>query len=911
MQKLMHFSHTHPRLVLPLVFLISLFAAFQIPKLRHDPSLEGMTVSQDPARDVYEETVKIFGSDKIVVVFVRDDHLFTPSKLKRLEDLVYELEELPGVDRVESLFSATRFAEEDGALHSSPLLDWIPETEEESLLVMQNALAHPLVLKTLISAQGDATAINLFLETGPSDPLFYQEFAQRADRILATFEGDFQRMFPLGNPYFKTAISSLMLKDQKRLVPFSLIVLLLTLMLITRSPGGAALPLITAGTSTLWTVGFMSLTGIPLNLLTIIIPSLIIVIGSTEDIHLLSEYLEGLHQGKDRHSAVQFMIRKMGTVITVTALTTFFGFLSICINQIPIMRQFGMAAAFGLLVNPLITALLTPLYFRFMGTRNPKKPPKTGGPEWLQAAAGIVTSWVTTRRKTVLSLSFGVIAVITLFSPWVRLNNDILGVFKKDSTTIRNIDEMSRHLAGVQCFYIRINGGHKEIFKDPRNLAQVAGIQEFIQRQGRFDTSLSLVDVLGMVHRGMEGDHPTSPLPETRERVSQYLLFLTPQDTDRFVSSDFSEVNIIVRHNLHSSHEQQKAIDELKAFIDKTLNPHFTYFVTGESILTLRAADAMAEGQAKSILLLLAFIFIIMSFMFVNLKAGMLSLVPNILPVGFAFGLMGLLGIPLNIGTAMVAVIAIGIALDDTLHFMIRYNTEMRRMQSQEQAIAQCIRAEMLPAFSSSAALSLGFAVLAFSGFVSIIHFGLISAAVMVVAFLSDLFVTPALLSMTRLLTLWDMIGLRLRREVVERSEFFRDLRPWQMKKIILLGRIQDAGAGEVIFREWDEGESMFLLLKGEVQVYGVQEETGQEILYNLLLPGDIFGQIAMLEPGPRSAHVRAKSDVTYVEINREDFERLQKMYPRIAAKAFRNMARILGHQLVVSSWRYKEKMRE
>jgi hypothetical protein len=304
-------------------------------------------------------------------------------------------------------------------------------------------------------------------------------------------------------------------------------------------------------------------------------------------------------------------------------------------------------------------------------------------------------------------------------------------------------------------------------------------------------------------------------------------------------------------------------------------------------------------------------IFIIMSFLFVNMKAGLLSLVPNIIPVVFNFGLMGLFRVPLNIGTAMVAAIAIGIAVDDTIHFMTRYNQEMRRLKNQDQAIGECIRAEMLPAFSSSLALALGFAVLAFSGFVSIIHFGLLSALVMGIAFISDILVTPALLSKTRLLTLWDMIGLRLRKEVVERSELFRDLKPWQIKKIILLGRIREAEAGDMLIREWDHGDSMFLVLKGEIQVFGTREQTGREIMYNLLLPGDIFGEIAMLEPGPRSANVRAKTRSSYVEINREDFDGLQKMYPRIAAKALRNMARILGNQLVLSSWRYKEKVKE
>jgi predicted RND superfamily exporter protein len=910
MKTLMRFSYEHPWLVVAALFLISLFSALQIPRIEQDPSSKGMTLGHDPSSDVYEDTLKTFGSDKITVIYVQDKDLFTPGSLARLEDLVYALEDLPGVVRVDSLFSATQFRSENGMLYPTPLVEWLPETAEEARLVKRHALSNPLLVDILVSREGNATAVNLFLEPNPSNPRFNQEFNGRIMQILQAFQGDFERVYSLGNPYFWDAVSRLMLKDQKLLVPLSVFVLLLALMGITRSRSGAVLPLLTSGISILWTLAFMGVIGIPMNMLTIIIPSLILVIGATEDIHLLSEYLEGLHQRNERHQAIHYMIGKAGTVITVTALTTFFGFLCISINQIPILRQFGMAAAFGLLVNPVITALVAPVYFRITGPRTQSSTtPVTHRAEFIDRMAVMVTGWFHSRRKTVLALSIGVAAAVALFSPRVRLNNDILGVFKENSEISQRIHELSRHLAGVQTFSIRIDAGHEGLFKDPEHLTEVAAIQDFMREQGRFDKSLSLVDILRTIQSGMEeGVKTPNGLPDTQERVSQYLLFVQPQDLERYVSPNFSKVNIVVRHNLSSSHEQTEALEELKAFIENTLNPHFTYALTGESILTLRAADAIAEGQAKSVLLLISIIFVIMSLLFINVKAGLLSLVPNILPVAFAFGLMGLLGIPLNIGTAMVAAIAIGIAVDDTIHFMTRYNTEMKRLKDQDLALRECIKAEMLPAFSSSAALALGFVVLGFSGFVPIVHFGLLSATVMVVAFLSDMLVTPALLSRTRFLTLWDMIGLHLRKEVVERSEFFRDLKPWQIKKIILLGHIRDAQAGEILFKEWDAGDSMYLLLQGEVQVYGLQEETGREIAYNLLLPGDIFGQIAMLEPGPRSAHVRAKSDATFVEINREDFDRLQAMYPRIAAKALRNMARILGHQLVISSWRYKEK---
>jgi len=338
------------------------------------------------------------------------------------------------------------------------------------------------------------------------------------------------------------------------------------------------------------------------------------------------------------------------------------------------------------------------------------------------------------------------------------------------------------------------------------------------------------------------------------------------------------------------------------------LNPHFKVAFTGEGILTLRAADAIAWGQAKSITLLLAIIFIIMSILFLNLKAGLLSLIPNILPIFVYFGIMGIFNVPLNVGTAMVAAIAIGIAVDDTIHFMTRYNTEMHRLKSQEEAMRACVHAEIRPIISTSIALILGFLVLTLSNFVSIIHFAALSAVVMLVAFLCDMLVTPVLLSSTQLLTLWDMVGLKLRKEIIEKSEFFRDMRPWQMKKIILHGLIKEAKAGEIIYHEWDTGDGMALVLEGRAHAYSVQEATGKEVTYAQFSPGDTFGEISMLDSCPRSANVRAATDMKFVEITRDGFTRLQQFHPVIASKAFRNLARILGHRLAVTNLMYLSK---
>ena len=463
MRKLMKYSHSHPWTVLFFLAIFLTLAALQIPDLKTDPSAEGMMVKNDPARRFYEDTIKLFGTDKLSVIFVRDDKLFTPEKLMLLEDLVFDLENVPGVTRVESLFSVTDFKNEEGCLNSAPLIGWLPETEEEAQQVKQNALRNPLVAGRLISKNGMATAIRISIEPDVSNPDFYRELTDHIERIIRPLDIEFQRIFQQGNAYLRTTISDMMVQDQRRLVPMSMFVLLLALILSTGSISGAALPLITSGTSIILTLGFMSLAGIPLSILTIIVPSLIIVIGSTEDIHLLSEYSEGIRLKNAKDLAVEFMIEKMGTVVMVTALTTFLGFLSICVNNITILRHFGMAASFGLFVNPLVTCFLVPVYFRFFGARKIKpKPEKALRKNWslIDSLVGTCTMLITTRKTAVLLIFFGITAAIGAFSYRVQLNNDILGVFKKNSVIVRQINEMSRELAGAQTFFIRINSGY-------------------------------------------------------------------------------------------------------------------------------------------------------------------------------------------------------------------------------------------------------------------------------------------------------------------------------------------------------------------------------------------------------------------------------------------------------------------
>lgn len=896
MHKLMIWSQNHPWFVIALVVIVTALAVTQIPSVRVDASAEGMMIEGDPDRDYYAETLDKFGTDNITVIYVEDDQLFSPEKMTALDELAFALEEIPGVDKVESLFTVTNFKGEDGALTTAPLVDWIPETQEEADQVKADALRNPVLVNNIISPDGRATAINLFVAGDPEDPEYNTTFSRTVDEKITELGSSFQRIFQLGNSYTKRQISENIIGDQFRLVPFSALVLLAMLFITMRSPSAPILPIITAGTSVLWAMGFMGFLDIPLNILTVIVPSLIIVIGSTEDMHLLSEYLEGLEHKGAKEAAIHYMASKTGTAVMLTALTTFLGFLSITINKIVILKQFGIVASFGLFVNPILTCMVAPVYLRLFGAKQAKETrgKLTTMDKLLAFLSDRIIGMIHAHKWRVFTVIFGAAVVLSLFTFNVKVDNDLLGFFKSTSDIRQRSDVLHNKLCGAQPFYIRINGYNADSFKDPNNLRIVSGIQQFVAEKGWFDKTTSLADYVSMIHCEMnDGKEEFRKIPENAGLIPQYLLFLNRSEVERLATPDYSEANILVRHNMSSSYELKQALSELRAYMDEIVPPQFDYGLTGENILVNKAADSMATGQALSLSLLLVIIFVLMSFLFVNFKAGFLSLIPNIFPIMLFFGIMGIFDIALNTGTAMVAAIAIGIAVDDTIHFMTRYHKEMKQRQCQSEAMEICIRSEIKPVFSTSVALALGFAVVCMSSFVPVINFGFLSALVMVFALLGDMFITPILLSSTQLITIWDMVALSLHGDVVKQSPLFKGMTERQIKKIVLLGEIREAEAGARAVTAGEEGSSMFLLLEGSVDV----QAEGNTIA--TLNAGDIFGEIALVNPGPRSADVVAAGPLKYIEISWQNLENMKRRFPRLAGNVLLNLASILGERLV------------
>jgi CRP-like cAMP-binding protein len=272
-------------------------------------------------------------------------------------------------------------------------------------------------------------------------------------------------------------------------------------------------------------------------------------------------------------------------------------------------------------------------------------------------------------------------------------------------------------------------------------------------------------------------------------------------------------------------------------------------------------------------------------------------MVPNLIPITLNFGLMGMLGLPLNPGTAMVAAIAIGIAIDDTIHLMARYGAECKKQPDQRLAARNAIRSESVPIISTSVGLALGFGSLTLSEFSIVAQFGALAAATMVYAVLADLMIMPILLRHLRLATVWDIVALKIDREVIVSSPLFDRMTRYDVKKVVLLSNIQEFEPGEDVVRQGTVTNGMYVVLQGSATA--TLNDGGKKIELGDFMPGHVFGEIGFSGEGvERTATVTATEPTTIVRLDAESARKGLRFHPRIAARLYRNIGIILGSRL-------------
>ncbi|MGE9297388.1 MAG: efflux RND transporter permease subunit [Puniceicoccales bacterium] len=941
MQRLFKFCYDYAYAIFGIVLALTALSIWQAFNLNVSVSTESLIPKGSPLQQEYERVVDDFGSDQLALVYVEDPELFTPEKLELLKGLSKQLQKLPAVERVESLFSVSDIRSVNGWIDTSPLLRSIPSSQEAIDAKQAQAIDNPLMRRTIISDSGDATLITLYLAPSSSaDGAAIdrdREVFEQIDELLngrnevpptqlphgaenmpeavrqaleakareqspqpIDYTQSFQRVFQVGSPALHVWMADYIIEDQKVLLPAACLVLVILIGLLMGSFQAAIIPVVNAIVATSWTFGMMVALDIPITMLNYIVPALILIIGATEDVHVINEYREAKEEGILGSAAVMQIAQRIGLTLFLTGLTTSLGFAVTGLNALAIMQEFGLTAAIGMVARFLISITFLPAWLRVFGRFIPAvdkgKKHETKHHRLTERVGEVVQKRLLKNQHKVIAV-FALIALpCLLMVPKIQVSNDLMSFLRPDSPIVERLDLVANELSGSKVIYVTFKGSPGD-YKKAAKLQQIEAFSNWLREDPRLDTVTSLADYIALVNKAMKGgDAADQVVPSEDNLVAQYLVFFHRSDLKPYVTGNFSTANIVIRCNISDSSELNRLAADIEEKMYTGDFGRHSISVTGKAVMVASAVDKIIGGQVVSLSSMTLLLFIIVGILFLSTRAASLAVLSNLFPVVVVFGVMALFDVSLNVGTCMVAAITIGIAVDDTLHLMVRYNQELKRLKDEHRAILAAVKAEFFPVLTTSLGLAGGFIILGFSSFVPVMQFGLLSALVMMLAVIADIILTPVLLSTTRLITLWDVLGFNLRNALLERSEMFAGLTKWQAKKLILLATLEEREINEYIVREGDVGDSVYVIIDGELEV--TKNIDGNRVVLSKLKLGDVFGEVALISDVKRTADVSCTTDTRLLVLNWQQLENLQKYNPFLSSRLFLNLSRILGQRL-------------
>jgi hypothetical protein len=466
-------------------------------------------------------------------------------------------------------------------------------------------------------------------------------------------------------------------------------------------------------------------------------------------------------------------------------------------------------------------------------------------------------------------------------------------------------------------FRVVLEGDAPGLMRKWDTLERTRALQREIDALPGVDSTVSFVDYLELLDRGSQRGSGSGDLivtedgkvieapkegattfwenPAQLEGVLQ-LVSSSPQAFARVVDADFARSVVLVRTHLTRSSDLSHLIERIVEHGRARFPPEIRVHPTGELILATRSAGGLVSGQIESVGLAAGVIFLILAVMFLSVRVGFVAMIPNLVPIAIFFGLMGITGVPLNLGTSIIAAMALGISVDDTIHLMTRLSREIRLVPEQEPALLRTFESVGKPAVFTALLLVGGYATLAFSTFVPLRQFGLLSAATIFAAVIADLVLLPALLATTRIITLWDLLRLKLGADPERTIPLFRDLRPAQARIVALMGELKVFAPGEPVIRRGEQGDEMYVVLSGKAHaILGEDDDRRQVFEFDR---GDVFGEMGLVRRCVRTADVVAVDALEVMSMDERFLARLQSRYPRIASKIFLNVSRILSDRL-------------
>ena len=763
--------------VVSLVLLATAGIVPQLGELRIDTSTEGELHPDDPIRLEYDAFREQFGRDQRIMLSVEPPEVFDRAFLLQLERFHRELESgVPKLDDIDSLVNARLTLGREQELIVRDLLEEQPRDDAELAELRELVMSSPTYRDLTISADGKLTTV--VIETDAYSSIGYEEDAlagfddaepeipgprpfitgEENAEIIAAVQAIIERYdspdFPVraaGDVLLPDALQKAMLREMPRFSLAALGVIVLLLSLLFRRVAGVLLPLTVAVLSTLVALSGMAGLGTRIQLTIQILPSFLLAVGIGYSVHLLTAFFQRFDAGTPRREALEKALGHAGLPIALTGLTTGVGVLSFTSAELVPITQFGAAAAGGVALAFAYALTLLPALVAIVPLR-----PRPGGDgtEIFNAGLRACGRLAVHYPRSIAAATALLIAVSALLATGLRFSANPLLYLPEGHPMRVNTEYLDQRLGGSMGFEVWIETGRENGLYEPEVMNRIDALNrrvaEYAAEGEQLGRTVSVVDVVKETHQALNENRPEFyAIPQQRRLLAQEMLLFEnsgSDDLERLADSKLSQARFSVRAAWIDPVKRAPLLIRAQREFSEILGEHAEVTLTGLINIMSRTVSATVESLARSYLLAFALITPLMMLLIGSLRSGLVSMVPNLVPIAATLALMALLDIPLDVFTLLIGCIALGLAVDDTIHFIHTFRRYLALSGDPEEAVDRTLQTTGRALLFTTLVLTGGFSMFLLSSMANLKAFGLLTSFAISAAFVLDVLATPALL---------------------------------------------------------------------------------------------------------------------------------------------------------------------
>jgi len=783
-ESLSRWIYRNPFKPLMSVFLLCGALVSQVPSVMIDTTSEALLHKTDPSLIEYNHFRDQFGRAELILIAIESPEVFEEGFLKRLKSFHAELEnKVPYLEKITSLINVRHtHVIGDQLVMEDRLGDW-PEKPLSLIKLKQQVLANPFYVNHIISNDGRVTAV--LIETlatveeplgeeqilaefeedhsespGPSKPKHYfsakenQEVVEAVNLVARQFHINDFRITVSGGPVIIDAFNRATIKDVYLFIVILLVAIACFLWISFRRMAGLILPMLIINFSLFSTLGLMALFDVPIKLPTTVIPAFLLVVGVCDAVHILAIFFRRFDLDRNKEGAVAYAFGHSGFAIVLTSLTTMAGLLSFTFAELSAIAEIGYFAAAGVMLALIYTIIMLPALLALTPLTKTRIKPRNH--IVMDKVLGFMANLTARRPRQIIIISLVILAISLPPLFHQEFSHDPVKYFPDHMPYRPDLRYIDAELKGSVTLEIVIDTGRQNGIHEPWVLNRIEEVQREIAEINRVDIAVgkvfSITDVLKEIHQALnENNKAFYRIPQHRDVISQeFLLFENNRadDLKRIVDSHFKKTRITVKTSWVDAIVCKDFTGEIKYKLQNVFGEKIDTYVTGLVAILGRTISAAIYSMAKSYLAALIVVTVIMIFLMGNLKIGLISMIPNLIPIIITMGFMSFLDIPLDLNSLMIGSIAIGIVVDDTIHFMYNFQKYYDKSGDPNLAVQKTFLGAGRAMLITSLVLSAGFFVLLCSSLKHLNNFGFFTGVTILIAFLADLVLAPAIMIM-------------------------------------------------------------------------------------------------------------------------------------------------------------------